>query len=351
MSSPLPQLMPSFGMALKPSQKAAVIVRMLEATGVRLPGDAFSPEERAEIDRQIAGLDGLDPGLLSRVIDEFLEIMSGSGPASGGPNNASSALPDLPAPGDGLVPLPAMSGGAAPEPDEKPEDIWQRVTAQDNDAILALLDAEAPEVGAVIMSRMKVSRAAELLGLLPGHRARRLAYAVSLIDGIRPETVHRIGESLAASFDDVPTRAFSEGPVERVGALLNFSRAATRNDVLSGLDETDPEFAEAVRRSIFTFANIPARIGPRDIPRIVRRVDQAVLVTALAASRGSAELEAAGEFVLGALSQRMAEAIRTEIAEREEVKPADGEAAMVAIVGVVREMEAEGEIYLIADEE
>ncbi len=36
--------------------------------------------------------------------------------------------------------------------------------------------------------------------------------------------------------DGVPESVFDKGPAERVGAILNFSTAAAREDVLTGLD-------------------------------------------------------------------------------------------------------------------
>lgn len=335
--------------ALNSAQKAAVIVRMLEATGVALPPGTFSPEQEAEIARQMDGLKGMNPAILGGVVDEFLSAVGGTLPPPPGPPAgllpAAPGLPELPdLPIMSAQPSPGDPSGVAPDP-------WDRVRALDTDKLLAALQAEAPEVGGVIMSKLKVSRAAELLGLLPGPRARRIAYAVSQIAAIRPETVLRIGHALCDSLTGEAPRAFADGPVERVGAILNHSRAATRNDVLDGLEDTDPDFAEAVRRSIFTFANIPQRVGPRDVPKIIRQIDQPILVTALAAARGAEDLSAAADFLLGSMSQRMAEALRGEVEELAEVKEADGEAAMTAVVAEIRALEEAGEIYLIAGED
>jgi flagellar motor switch protein FliG len=82
--------------------------------------------------------------------------------------------------------------GPLPAADDDP---WERVTGQEDPVLLALLEAEAPEVGAVILSKLKVSRAAELLGRIPGPLARRITYAVSQISEIRPDTVARIGRA------------------------------------------------------------------------------------------------------------------------------------------------------------
>jgi len=150
--------------------------------------------------------------------------------------------------------------------------------------------------------------------------------------------------------DSVPPKAFDDGPVERVGAILNFSPANTREDVLAGLEEEDEGFASQVRKAIFTFANIPARIDPRDVPKITRGVDQAVLVTALAAAEAGG-LQESSEFILQNISKRMAEGMREEMKELGKVKEADGEVAMTAVVAEIRELEAAGEVFFVANDE
>ena len=138
--------------------------------------------------------------------------------------------------------------------------------------------------------------------------------------------------------------------MERVGAILNSSTSLTRDDVLQGLDETDQGFANAVRKAIFTFANIPQRITPRDIPRVLRVVEQAQLVTAFSGAEAAGVSDVV-EFILENMPGRMADQLREEVAEAGTVKPTDAEAAMNAIVAAIRELEREGELQLITPEE
>jgi flagellar motor switch protein FliG len=213
-----------------------------------------------------------------------------------------------------------------------------------------VLEDESIEVAAVMLSKLNVSKAAELLGMLPGQQARRITYAVSQTSGVTPDAVQRIGQSLATQLDSVPLQAFDDGPVERVGAILNFSPAATRDEVLAGLDEDDQAFASKVRKAIFTFTNIPARIDPRDVPKITRGIDQTVLVTALAAAEAGALGESV-EFILANISKRMAEGMRDEMGELGKVKEADGEEAMSAVVAEIRALEAAGDVFFVAEDE
>ncbi len=200
-----------------------------------------------------------------------------------------------------------------------------------------------------MLSKLAVSKAAELLGKLPGERARRIVYAMSLTGNVDPETVRRIGQSMASQLDAQPAKAFDTGPVERVGAILNYAAASTRDDVLVGLDAEDKSFADQVRRAIFTYTNIPKRVDARDIPKVIRNIDQVVLVKALAAAKG--EDVTSTEFILANMSQRMAASLREEMENLGKVKDKDGEEAMGVVVAQIREMEAAGELFLVAGED
>lgn len=323
-------------------QKAAVIVRLLLSEGASLPLSALPDHLQAALTEQMGRMRAVDRETLQQTVIEFLHDLESIGLSfPGGIENALSML-------DGHISASAASrlrrlAGASAKADP-----WERIAALDAERLLPVLEEESAEVGAVMLSKISVGKAAALLGRLPGEKARRVAYSVSQTGNVDPETVRRIGLSLVAQLDAVPPRAFDTGPVERVGAILNFSPAATREDVLNGLTEADSAFADQVRKAIFTFANIPARIDARDIPKITRAVEQPVLVTALAAARG--DDAATTEYLLGAMSQRMATTLREEMAERGKVKERDAEEAMNAIVAAIRELESAGEIVMKSEE-
>jgi len=231
-----------------------------------------------------------------------------------------------------------------------PGDPWERIAGMETGSLAEILQEESVEVAAVVLSKIKVSKAAELLGKLPGETARRITYAVSQTGAVTPAAVERIGRSLQEQLDAVPTQAFDSGPVERIGAILNSSASDTRDDVLTGLDETDKEFSDLVRKAIFTFANIATRLEARDVPKIVKVLDQDVLCTALEAAHQMDNVTSA-EFILDNMSKRMAEQLREDMAAKPKMKPADADAAMNEVVSVVRQLEADGEIFLRSDDD
>ncbi len=325
-------------------QKAAVIVRLMIADGVRLPLGDLPEAMQGSLTEQLATLTTLDRDTVHEVVEEFIAKIESIGLSFPGGLDGALALLDGHLSEEAMARLKrrATRRGSVDDP-------WGKMSGIDGEKLTALLAGESIEVAAVALSKLTVAKAAEVLGKLPGDLARRIAFTMSQTSDVDPDTVERIGLAMAEVFDAEPVRAFDKGPVERIGAILNFSPAATRDAVLQGLEETDAEFADKVRKAIFTFTNIPARIEPRDIPRILRNVDQAVLVTAVAGARGNDQ--AAAEFILANVSQRMAASIREEVTAKGVVKEKDAEAAMMEIVNAVRAMESAGELFLVAKDE
>ena len=332
-------------MRLSQRAKAAIVVRLLLNEGADIPLEDLPEELQAHLTKAMGSMRVVDRDTLSSVVSEFAAEVERIGLRF--PGGMAGALTAL----DGKI-SPHTAARLRKEAGVRESgNPWARIRDLDDDLLVPVLQGESVEVAAVMLSKLDVKKAAALLGKLPGPRARQITYAVSKTGAIGPDAVERIGLSLAAQLDARPITAFDIGPVERVGAILNSSTSMTRDDVLAGLEETDEGFANAVRKAIFTFGNIPERIAPRDVPRILRDIEQADLVTALAGA-GTMGMEASVEFILENMSARLADQLKEEVTEAGTPKPADTDAAMATIVTVIRDMEKAGELMLVsADEE
>ncbi|SFP49931.1 flagellar motor switch protein FliG [Tranquillimonas alkanivorans] len=324
-------------------QKAAVVVRLLLAEGAQLPLSELPESLQTELAAQMSQMRYIDRATLQEVVEEFaaeLEAVGLSFP--GGLDGVLSILEGAISP-DIAARLRSQSGLVWTH------DPWDTIAEIEVERLLPFLREESAEVAAVILSKLKVSKAAELLGRLPGDRARRITYAVSETAEIAPDTVRRIGLSLAAALKAEPPRAFVSGAVDRVGAILNVSEADTREGVLKGLEEEDEAFAAEVRRAIFTFEDIPRRVEPLDVPVILRSVDQSALVTIVAAT--DPKTQDTVEFLMDNMSKRMAGAIRDEAGELAGVKAKQAENARRQVLDTIRQLLDSREITLVGDDD
>lgn len=321
-----------------PQEKAAIIVRLLLSQGEALPLESLPEELQAELAQQMGQLRLVDRETVDAVMAEFMREIEEVGLSF--PDSIDGTLDIM----DGHISanvasrLRRMAGANARI------DPWPRVTQLGAERLAPLLESESTEVAAVLLSKLPIPVAAEMLGKVPGERARKIAYAVSQTSAIDPQAVRRIGWALAQQLDAQPGKAFAAGPVERVGAILNLSSQTLRDDVLDGLEAEDADFAELVRQAIFTFHNIPQRISPRDMPKILRLMQNEQVITALAAAKANPRTEAVFDYILNNISPRLAQSLRDELEERGSVGAKEGEAAMGEMVLVIRQLEAAGDL-------
>ncbi len=325
-------------------QKAAIVVRFLLNEGAEVPLSELPEPLQAVLTTQMGSMRYVDRQTLAEVVAEFAAELEAMGLTF--PRGVAGALTAL---GGRISPQTAarLRKEAGVRQFGEP---WEQVRAATPEQLLPILQSESTEVAAVLLAKLDVARAAELLGQLSGPAARSIAYEMSRSGAVSPQAVDRIGLALAAQLHDRPETAFADGPAERIGAILNYSASATRDDVLTGLEETDRDLAALVRKAIFTFVHVPDRVNPVDIPKVLREIDQATLLTALKYAE-EAELGNVADFILDNISKRMSESLREELRELGRVRPKDGEDAMTEVVNAIRTLQADGEIELRTVEE
>lgn len=328
---------------LQPSQKAAVIVRLLLTQGLSPAIDRLSPAQQERLTQSMANLGHINRDTLGAVVREFAEAL----------DNMALTFPS--ALSDAVALLePHLSAKAQEALSEKAAlhdgtDPWTQLAAMEAETLRPILSRESAEICAILLSKIGVAKAAQLLAALPEDRAPAVAHAVSLTATISPQTIETIGETLLNQIRSTPRSAFKASAVDRVGAILNSATGVTRDAVLEGIIARDALFGEEVRRAIFTFDHIPNRIDPKDVPKIIREVESDSLVTALAAGLETAPLSV--EFLLENMSKRMAEQLREEVEGRGTPRIEEGEAAQARIVTAIRDLESTGELLLVPAEE
>lgn len=327
------------GQNLNRRQKAAIIVRFLLNEGAEVELSELSDSQQTDLTYMIGDMGYIDRDTLGDVLMEFAHELESIGLSF--PNGISGALNVL----EGRI-SPLTEARLRKEAGVRMVgQPWLRIKKLAIPELVKMIETESNEVAAVLVSKLDVDVAAQLLASLPGDKARRITYAMSMTESITPEAVDSIGLTLACQLDDKPPRAFSQAPVDRLGAILNNSTTASRDDLLSSLDQTDAEFAGQVRKTIFTYAHISTRIKNLDIPRLVREVDEATLITAMAFGT-EGEYGESTEFILDNMSTRMADQLREGVEDRGKVGLKDAEAAMSEITKAVRTLETSGELTL-----
>lgn len=324
---------------LSPRQKAAIIVRLLLDEDETVTLDSFNGDRQALLFEEMARMELVDRQTRDNVIEEFCNSLESVGVTFPGDLDGTLEIMSdklSKDSSDRLRRLVMISGRGDP---------WPRILELSPDDIEALASSEAVELVAVMLSKLPVEQAAKTYAAMDPERARLIAQAMAMTRDISPQSLRRVGLVLAQAADALPRPAMETKASDRMGDMLNFANAELRDGVLEMLDQEDEEFAQDVRRAIFVFAHIPTRVEPKDVPRIVRDMNQQILVRALCQT--SDEDSAAAEFILSNLSRRMAETLREEIESLGSVRPQDAEAAANDVVVLIRRLAEEEELKLI----
>jgi len=341
--APAPSLMGG-APQLSGKAKAAIVVRLLLNEGADVPLEELPDDLQLELTQQMGKMRLVDRQTLDAVAAEFAEQLENIGLSF--PNGLAGALSAM----EGKISRHTHSRLRKEAGVRQFGDPWDRLRKLPPEELAELAKAESTEVAAVLLSKIDTAKAAEMLQYLPGPIARRITYAVSQTSSVTPDTVDRIGLSLASQIEARPQTAFDKTPGQRVGAILTQSAAAKREEVLTALDEEDQEFATDVRKSIFTFALIAQKLEPVDVPKLVRALGPQDITTAIAFATDEDDV-ASVTFLLDNMSSRMANNLREEANQLGRIKRADGEAAYGIIVNMLREMVVNGDIELKSDEE
>ena len=322
-------------------RKAAIIVQLLVSDGNRIALKDLPEQVQEDLTRELGEIRLVDRDTVNAVAEEFVGLLEAIGlSAPGDPVAALEALADLISP-DLLAKLrDRLAGGGSVDP-------WVVVLNFDDATLREVLEAEDLQIGAILLSKLPVGRAATLLSALPGARARAVAIAVKSTGDVAPAAVARIGQALAASYGARKATAFGKAPSARMGDILNSASSQARSAMLGELEDADSAFAQDVRRAIFTFEDIPDRLEGADVPTCLRDVDQGDLACGIAyATAAGGRLRAAADFLLDNLSQRMAGQIRDAGEDMGEISDADGEAALGAIGRAIRTLCDSGDVRL-----
>lgn len=328
---------------LSRQQKAAVV---LSAVGPEAAGPILERlDERAlrGFAEAMATLRRVAPETVATILGEFADAISRNGQQVKGGLPAARAL--LEQHTDARMLARILDDADMPSA----HNVWQKLARVGAEALSDFLLREHPQTAAVILSKLPAERAAAVLNRLPADRALDIVTGITRIQSLDGKVIEAIGASVSRDFlagqaAEGPRR----NPADRIGAIMNYAEPTIRDHVLAHFDSREPPFAEEIRRKMFTFSDIPARLAPRDVATVLRAIDREALLKAVAGAEG-ADAKAA-EFLIANIASRAAKQLREEIEEagaprRREVGPAQN-----AVIRTIRELVDRGEIKLLEEE-
>lgn len=337
--SGVPATAPPPAAALTRQQKAAIVIGALGAEAAAPLLERLDEASLRGFAEAMAKLKRVESHVVEATIAEFLIELDTSGAALQGGLTVARSLLENHVKESTLarildhVDVPSI------------HNVWSKLARVNEDALAEFLTQEHPQTAAVVLSKLSSDIAARVLSKFEPDRARDIVLGITRTQNLSPQVIEAIGASVSRDFlagqnADGPT----SNSAERIGAIMNFTTADIRNHVLGRIADQQPEFAEQIKRKMFTFEDIPERLQTRDVTPVVRAVDQDVLLRAILGAREiSPQTEA---FLMSNISSRMADQLRAAIEDFGEVRRKDAEDAQNTVVQAIRELEQRGEIRL-----
>jgi flagellar motor switch protein FliG len=295
-------------------------------------------DEETEIERialEIASMRQLNEETMKEILNEFFLIFQASGYlSSGGVGYARKLLEETYGSGHAEKILERLVATLQ----TNPFDFFNKA---DPAQLATSFQNENPQLVALVLAYLKADQSANVLGMLPPEMQAEVATRIASMDRTNPEVLREVERILENKFSSVVMADFSAaGGIESLAEILNRSDRTTEKAILDGLEMKDPELAEQVRELMFVFEDV-IHLDDKSIQRVLREVDTKDLAMSLKGSN-----EDVKEKVLKNMSERAAALLVDDMEYMGPVRAKDVQEKQTYIVGIIRALEAAGEIQI-----
>ncbi|MDA8391755.1 MAG: flagellar motor switch protein FliG [Actinomycetota bacterium] len=320
-------------------QRAATVLLQMGPERAARVLKGMSEAEVMAIAGAITALPALDAVTVAEVVGQFVtEAAARYGVVQGGTNAAKSLLEirlGQRAANDAM----AIFEAHGPQPVDPLDFLSEMSAAQ----LLGFLKDEHPQTVALVLNHLPPDVAAAVLAGLSDELRVEAARRVALMGRVSPDFLERAAEVLKRKLEGVvvDTSSVEGGGVASLVEILNRADRGTEKSILAELDQRNPELAEQIRNQLFVFDDVVS-LDDRTLQKVLRHVVPGELAVGLK----SAEEEVRTKFLRN-LSERAAADVLEEMEVLGPVRLSQVESAQAAIVRVVRELDAKGEIILV----
>ncbi len=320
---------------LSGAQKAAILLLCLGEEAAAHIFETLEDSEVRDISRCMMDIEHVDPELARAVLEEYKE----------------SKLNDLRVyiKGD-VFARNAILGG---ENHDRAEYLIDQVTAgiegrpletiskMHPRMVASLLENEHPQTVALILSTQREDHASRVLMELSEDLRAELMYRIAKIENVSPEVISRIEDALQREIGVVVNQDKKQvGGVDKVVEILGRMEKGADQLILTGIEATDVDLAEEIRRRMFTFEDLLALDG-RSMQAVLREVSTDCLTMAL--KTASDELKGK---VFSNISQRAADMIEDDLEAMGPRKLSEVEVMQMEIVKVALKLEEDGALVI-----
>ncbi len=208
-------------------------------------------------------------------------------------------------------------------------------------AIADLIRSEHPQIIAIVLSHLDSDQAADVIKMLPERTRSDVLLRIATLDGIPPNALNELNEIMEKQFSgNQSMKSSSVGGIKVAANILNFMDGGQDQSILTEIGKVDNTLSGRIAELMFVFDDL-SEVDDRAMQAILREVPGDRLPLAL---RGASQ--EVKDKILKNMSQRAAQILQEDMADRGPVKLTEVEAAQKEILSIVRRLSDEGTISL-----
>ncbi len=199
------------------------------------------------------------------------------------------------------------------------------------------LVSEHPQTIALIVAHLDPEKKVEVIKRMPENMQSEIVMRIANLDKVSPD--------LIAQLDDVLKMELSArgsldakllGGVAPVAEMLNLIDKTNEKNIMSKVEEKDPEMAEEIKKRMFVFEDI-ITVDDAGIQELLRAVDNGKLVLALKTAT-----EDVRQKLFKNMSGRAATQLKDDLQTLGLAKLADVEKAQQEVIQIIKDLESKG---------
>ena len=319
---------------------AALLITLGPSAAAEIMKNIEDDNTLEQITIEIAGMNKLPQEIIESIVEEFHTVFQASSLlASGGMNYARELLEKA----YGATEANDILNRLVTILNSNP---FQFFNEADPVQLATSFQNENPQLISLILAYLKPEQSAKVLNYLAPDVQHRVGLKIAQMETTNPEVISEVEKIVESRFSNIVATDFSKaGGAKTLADILNSTDRATEKNVIEQMELETPELAEDVRSLMFVFEDI-VQLDDASIQRVLREVDSRDLATSLKGSK-----EDVKQKILKNMSERAQAVLLEDIEYMGPVRSKEVQKAQSKIVGIIKMLEAAGEVTIYRNEQ
>ncbi|MBT3235218.1 MAG: flagellar motor switch protein FliG [Bdellovibrionales bacterium] len=200
---------------------------------------------------------------------------------------------------------------------------------------------EHPQTIALIVAHLSAERKVDVLRRLPEGLQAEVVLRVANLDYVSPELISQLDDVLKTELSTLGSIDTNQlGGVEPIADMLNLMNKNAEKNIMTRVEEKDPELAEEIRKLMFVFEDL-VFVDDKGVQNILKEVDNNILVVALKTCPEEVKAK-----LFKNMSNRAATLLKEDLEALGPTKLSDVEKAQSSVVQKAKDLESQGKAFI-----